>query len=82
MPDTGKLAPGILKSNFWASDPNGIKPQGCGGSGNAPSRRSFAGALVEAPNGKHRLVAISSILDRIEGRPKLQINRNDHPEDR
>jgi len=24
MPDAGKLAPGIRKSNFWASDPNGI----------------------------------------------------------
>jgi hypothetical protein len=25
MPDAGRLAPGIPKSNFWASDPNGIR---------------------------------------------------------
>jgi len=25
----GKLAPGIPKSNFWASDPNGINQVGC-----------------------------------------------------
>ena len=24
----GKLAPGIPKSNFWASDPNGINQEG------------------------------------------------------
>ena len=29
MPDAGKLAPGIPKSNFWASDPNGINQVGC-----------------------------------------------------
>jgi uncharacterized protein len=29
MPDAGKLAPGIPKSNFWASDLNGIKQVGC-----------------------------------------------------
>ena len=29
MPDAGKLAPGIPKSNFRASDPNGIKQVGC-----------------------------------------------------
>jgi Uncharacterized conserved protein (DUF2075) len=29
MPDVGKLAPGIPKSNFWASDPNGINQVGC-----------------------------------------------------
>ena len=28
MPDAGKLAPGIPKSNFWASDPNGINQVG------------------------------------------------------
>ena len=29
MPDAGKLAAGIPKSNFWASDPNGINQVGC-----------------------------------------------------
>jgi hypothetical protein len=29
MPDAGKLALGIPKSNFWASDPNGINQVGC-----------------------------------------------------
>ena len=29
MPDARKLAPGIPKSNFWASDPNGINQVGC-----------------------------------------------------
>ena len=29
MPDAGKLAPGTPKSNFWASDPNGINQVGC-----------------------------------------------------
>jgi uncharacterized protein len=29
MPDAGKLAPGIPKSNFWASDPNGVNQVGC-----------------------------------------------------
>ena len=29
MPDAGKLAPGIPKSSFWASDPNGINQVGC-----------------------------------------------------
>jgi hypothetical protein len=29
MPDAGTLAPGIPKSNFWASDPNGINQVGC-----------------------------------------------------
>jgi uncharacterized protein len=29
MPDAGKLAPAIPKSNFWASDPNGINQVGC-----------------------------------------------------
>jgi DUF2075 family protein len=29
MPDSGKLAPGIPKSNFWASDPHGINQAGC-----------------------------------------------------
>ena len=28
MPDAGKLARGIPKSNFWASDPNGINQVG------------------------------------------------------
>jgi DUF2075 family protein len=28
-PDAGRLAPGIPKSNFWASDPNGINQVGC-----------------------------------------------------
>ncbi len=28
-PDAGRLAPGIPKSNFWASDPNGIDQVGC-----------------------------------------------------
>jgi hypothetical protein len=27
--DAGKLAPGIPKSDFWASDPNGINQVGC-----------------------------------------------------
>ena len=29
MADAGKLAPGIPKSNFWASDPDGINQVGC-----------------------------------------------------
>ena len=29
MPDAGELAAGIPKSNFWASDPNGINQVGC-----------------------------------------------------
>jgi uncharacterized protein len=29
MADAGKLAPTIPKSNFWASDPNGINQVGC-----------------------------------------------------
>ena len=29
MPDARKLAHGIPKSNFWASDPNGINQVGC-----------------------------------------------------
>jgi DUF2075 family protein len=29
MPDARKLAPGIPKSNFWASDPNRINQVGC-----------------------------------------------------
>ena len=29
MPDAGKLAPGIPKSTFWPSDPNGINQVGC-----------------------------------------------------
>lgn len=28
-PDAGKLAPGIPKANFWASDPNGLGQVGC-----------------------------------------------------
>lgn len=28
-PDAGRLAGGIPKSNFWASDPNGINQVGC-----------------------------------------------------
>ena len=28
MPDAGRLAAGIPKSNFWASDPNGIDQVG------------------------------------------------------
>lgn len=28
-PDSGRLAPGIPKSNFWASDPAGIEQVGC-----------------------------------------------------
>lgn len=28
-PDAGRLAPGIPKSNLWASDPNGISQVGC-----------------------------------------------------
>lgn len=28
-PDTGRLAAGIPKSNFWASDPNGLNQVGC-----------------------------------------------------
>jgi DUF2075 family protein len=28
-PDAGRLAPGIPKSNFWASDPRGIDQVGC-----------------------------------------------------
>jgi DUF2075 family protein len=28
-PDAGRLAAGIPKSNFWASDPNGINQVGC-----------------------------------------------------
>ncbi len=29
MPDAGKLAAGIPKSNFWASDSKGINQEGC-----------------------------------------------------
>jgi hypothetical protein len=28
-PDAGRLAPGIPKSNFWASDPGGLEQVGC-----------------------------------------------------
>ena len=28
-PDSGRLAPGIPKSNLWATDPNGLKQIGC-----------------------------------------------------
>ncbi len=28
-PDTGKLPPGVPKSNYWATDPNGIAQVGC-----------------------------------------------------
>jgi len=28
-PDSGRLAPGIPKSNLWATDPNGLKQVGC-----------------------------------------------------